>query len=62
MNAEPEFAIVPVRLGVRPLGSLAFAGIRPSTPTIRAIVNLMAITIEKARASVWGWRGRRPAC
>jgi two-component system sensor histidine kinase KdpD len=50
VSSDPEFATVPVRLGVRPLGSLAFVGPRPSTPTIRAIVNLMAITIEKARA------------
>jgi two-component system, OmpR family, sensor histidine kinase KdpD len=43
-------AIAPVRLGVRPLGSVALLGTLPPKPSIRAIVNLLAITIEKARA------------
>ena len=44
------YATAPVRLGVRPLGSVALLGVLPSRQTIRAIVNLLAITIEKARA------------
>jgi two-component system sensor histidine kinase KdpD len=35
---------------MRPLGSVALVGNLPSGQTIRAIVNLAAITIEKARA------------
>lgn len=51
LEPQRQIAIVPVRLGVRPLGSLGFVGPLLSKPTIRAIVNLMAITIEKARAA-----------
>ena len=43
-------ATAPVRLGGRPLGSMALIGGLPSEQTVRAIVNLVAITIEKARA------------
>jgi len=43
-------AVAPVRLGMRPLGSVGLVGQLPSEQTIRAIVNLAAITIEKARA------------
>jgi two-component system sensor histidine kinase KdpD len=45
-----SFAMAPVRLGGRTLGSLALLGALPSQQTLRAIVNLVAITIEKARA------------
>lgn len=49
---EPErrLATSPVRLGVRPMGSLGLLGTLPSPQTIRAIVYLMSLTIEKARA------------
>jgi two-component system, OmpR family, sensor histidine kinase KdpD len=49
---EPErrMATSPVRLGVRPMGSLGLLGTLPSPQTIRAIVYLMSLTIEKARA------------
>jgi two-component system sensor histidine kinase KdpD len=50
VDAKHRVATVPVRLGVRPLGSMAFVGTLPSKETIQAIVNLLAITIEKARA------------
>ena len=43
-------ATAPLRFGGRPLGSLALLAPLPSEQTIRAIVNLIAITIEKARA------------
>jgi len=43
-------ATAPVRLGGRPLGSLALLAPLPSENILRAIVNLVAITIEKARA------------
>jgi two-component system sensor histidine kinase KdpD len=43
-------ALAPVRLGGRPLGSMALIGSPPSEPMVRAIVNLIAITVEKARA------------
>ncbi len=43
-------AVAPVRLGVRSLGSMALLGALPSDQTLRAIANLAAIAIEKARA------------
>ena len=43
-------ALAPVRLGGRPLGSMALIGSPPSEQMVRAIANLIAITIEKARA------------
>ena len=43
-------ALAPVRLGGRPLGSMALIGSPPSGQMVRAIANLIAITIEKARA------------
>ena len=45
-----SLATAPVRLGGRPLGSLALIGPLPSEQSVRAITHLMAITIEKARA------------
>jgi len=42
--------LAPVRLGGRPLGSMALVSPLPSEQMVRAMVNLMAITIEKARA------------
>jgi two-component system sensor histidine kinase KdpD len=43
-------ATSPVRFAGRTLGSMALVGAVPSAQTVRAIVNLVAITIEKARA------------
>ena len=43
-------ALAPVRLGGRTLGSMALLGALPSEQMVRAIANLMAISIEKARA------------
>ncbi len=43
-------ATAPVRLGGHPLGAMALLGLLPSDQTLRAIVNLIAITVEKARA------------
>lgn len=50
IDAGRTRATAPVRLGGRPLGSMALIGPLPSEQTVRAIVNLIAITIEKARA------------
>jgi len=50
LDAAHATAVAPVRLGMRPLGSVGLVGPLPSEQTIRAIVNLAAITIEKARA------------
>jgi two-component system sensor histidine kinase KdpD len=50
VDAGRGIAIVPVRLGVRPLGSMGLVQPLPSGQTLRAIANLIAITIEKARA------------
>ncbi|HEX3748895.1 MAG TPA: ATP-binding protein [Bryobacteraceae bacterium] len=43
-------ALSPVRLGGRSLGSMALIGSPPSGQMVQAIANLIAITIEKARA------------
>jgi two-component system sensor histidine kinase KdpD len=40
----------PVRLGGRTLGSMALLGPLPAEATLRALANLVAITLEKARA------------
>ncbi len=44
-----QVAVSPVRLGGRSLGAIALTGTLP-VDTVRAIANLLAITIEKARA------------
>jgi two-component system sensor histidine kinase KdpD len=41
---------LPVRLGVRPIGSLGISGARLSRQTLDAISSLVAIAIERARA------------
>ena len=50
IDAQRLRATAPVRLGGRPLGSVALIGPLPSEQSVRAIVHLIAITIEKARA------------
>jgi len=50
MDAESGISTAPVRFGGRAMGSLALVGSPPSEHIVRAIVNLVAITIEKARA------------
>ena len=49
-DAQRGVATAAVRLGGRPLGSLALVRPLPSEQTVRAMVNLVALTIEKARA------------
>jgi two-component system sensor histidine kinase KdpD len=50
VDRQRGIAIAPVRLGVRSLGSMALMGALPSAQTLRAIGNLAAIAIERARA------------
>lgn len=50
VDVEHAIATAPVRFGGRSMGSLALIGPAPSEHIVRAIVNLVAITIEKARA------------
>ena len=50
VDAARALALAPVRLGGRPLGSMGLVAPLPSEQTLRAIVNLVALTIEKARA------------
>ena len=50
VDSARGLALAPVRLGGRALGSLALLGSPPSTQTLRAIANLAAIALEKARA------------
>jgi two-component system sensor histidine kinase KdpD len=50
LDLPRNLATAPVRLGGRTLGSLALLGPLPSEQMVGAIANLMAISIEKARA------------
>jgi two-component system sensor histidine kinase KdpD len=50
IDAERGVATAAVRLGGRPLGSLALTEPLPTAETVRAMVNLVALAIEKARA------------
>src|ERR1017187_1304524 len=50
VDSGREVALAPVRLGLRPLGSMTLIGRLPSEQMVGAIVNLIALTIERARA------------
>ena len=52
MTIEPQQSVyfVPVRLGVRAIGSLGISGARLSRQTLDAVGSLVAIAIERARA------------
>jgi len=52
MTIEPQQSIyfVPVRLGVKAIGSLGISGARLSRQTLDAVSSLVAIAIERARA------------
>jgi two-component system sensor histidine kinase KdpD len=52
LTIEPQQSIyfVPVRLGVRAIGSLGISGARLSRQTLDAVSSLVAIAIERARA------------
>ena len=51
IDAENGVCFVPVRLGLRPLGSLGISGSPLSRHSLEAIGNLIAIAIERARAT-----------
>jgi two-component system, OmpR family, sensor histidine kinase KdpD len=50
--SQPQLSLyfIPVRLGVRPIGSLGISGARLSRQTLDAVGSLVAIAIERARA------------
>jgi two-component system, OmpR family, sensor histidine kinase KdpD len=52
MTVEPQQSVyfVPVRLGVRAIGSLGISGARLSRQTLDAVGSLVAIAVERARA------------
>jgi two-component system sensor histidine kinase KdpD len=50
MDSQLGLYFVPVRLGVRPIGSLGISGSELSRQTLDAIGSLVAIAIERARA------------
>ena len=50
LDPRRQVFTAPVRLGGRGLGSLALLGPLPAETTLRALANLVAITLEKARA------------
>jgi two-component system, OmpR family, sensor histidine kinase KdpD len=50
VNSARGVGLAPMRLGGRALGSLGLIGSPPSPQTLRAIANLAAIALEKARA------------
>ena len=45
-----SLCFVPVRLGIRPIGSLGISGSTPSRQTLEAMGTLIAVAIERARA------------
>src|SRR4029077_17562214 len=50
IDSQQSFFFVPVRLGVRAIGSLGISGARLSRQTLDAVSGLVAIAIERARA------------
>jgi two-component system sensor histidine kinase KdpD len=50
LDTEHNAYFIPVRLGVRPIGSLAISGAQLSRQSVEAISRLVAIAIERARA------------
>jgi two-component system, OmpR family, sensor histidine kinase KdpD len=50
IDSQQSVYFVPVRLGVRAIGSLGISGARLSRQTIDAVSSLVAIAIERARA------------
>src|SRR6266566_1632701 len=50
LDAEHTEYFVPVRLGVRPIGSLGISGSQLSRQSVEAVGTLVAIAIERARA------------
>src|SRR6266446_914869 len=50
VDSKQSVAFVPVRLGVRAIGSLGISGARLSRLTLDAIGSLVAIAIQRARA------------
>jgi two-component system sensor histidine kinase KdpD len=50
LDSEQALYFLPVRLGVRPIGSLGISGAMLSRQTLDAIGSLIAIAIERARA------------
>ena len=49
-DAAREVSLAPVRMGARPLGGLALTGSPPGPEVVRAIADLIALSIERARA------------
>jgi two-component system, OmpR family, sensor histidine kinase KdpD len=52
VSMEPERGVhyMPIRLGVRPIGSLGISGAKLSRQTVEAVSTMVAIAIERARA------------
>jgi two-component system, OmpR family, sensor histidine kinase KdpD len=50
IDAVNSLCFVPVRMGVRPIGSLGISGSPPSRQTLEAIGTLIAVAMERARA------------
>jgi two-component system sensor histidine kinase KdpD len=50
LDAEHSEYFIPVRLGVRPIGSLGISGSQLSRQSVEALGTLVAIAIERARA------------
>jgi two-component system sensor histidine kinase KdpD len=50
INEEQQISIVPLRIGVRPVGSIGMEGVSLSRETLEAVGSLIAISIERAGA------------
>ncbi|MGB8474614.1 MAG: DUF4118 domain-containing protein [Candidatus Acidiferrum sp.] len=50
LDTEHNECFIPVRLGVRPIGSLGISGVQLSRQSVEAVGTLVAIAVERARA------------
>ena len=50
IDVDRSLCFVPVRLGMRPIGSLAISGLLLSRQTLEALGSLVAVSLERARA------------
>lgn len=50
INQDQQISIVPLRIGVRPVGSIGMEGVCLSRETLEAVGSLIAISIERAGA------------
>ena len=50
INSQEQIAIIPLKMGVRSVGSVGVSGITPSRETLESMASLIAIAVERAGA------------